>query len=566
MATRDEALLADKFFKSLPAEQQESIKLSVGDDTAKRAEMVGRLSSMALEKGVTLREGTSVLEKFGKAAKQGVEAVGAVQAAKALPETAAGFVEGATAGLPRMGIEAAFPQIDIPRGNLQGQIAGFALGPGKLIGAAGKAATAGMAGRIAPKVVAGTLEGALGGLTFPQEGLNAEERITGSLIGGGLGMIAGAGVGAFQAFKQSKDARKALQKLAEQEIKFGQTQTAKLPAEIREEAKFLGQQKNKIVQMEKDALSSQVKELGKQLKEEAEKTAEGIKEPVLTFLKSTREELGASFDDALKNAPNAGMSVANVKQLVEEVGVDLAESGVETGKTLIGNVQKLLADKADDAIITNIELQRLKSALNRGTAPGLARGSVTPDDLASISFAKRVTGFLKDTVPRFRETSQSYADFSDLAKFAYKRLAPKASEYEVGKGASILAKAGSGKLDIGEQKALAALEKGTGIQFTKGVKNIGSKMQELRSLSAEKIAKVEADFAKRLSDYDSKIKLASQANEARASRLASEKLALQGLIQELAPILKIAGFVVRASAGAGIALGVGGTLAKAFRP
>ncbi len=111
--------------------------------------------------------------------------------------TAAGVVEGFTGGLSRL----ASPKIedflgkrgidvDIPEGNIIGNIGGFILGPGKFI----RGATKGLQTLTkAGPVLRGATEGALGGFIAPtQRGkeLDIGERTGQSIIGAGLGAIA----------------------------------------------------------------------------------------------------------------------------------------------------------------------------------------------------------------------------------------------------------------------------------------------------------------------------------------------------------------------------------------
>ena len=473
--------------------------------------------------------------KLEQSVTSAVSKVPAVQVARELPQTAAGFVEGATAGLPRIALEKAFPGLEIPRGNIPGQIGGFIAGPGKVLNALGRSINVG--GRVARPALAGALEGGVGGFAFPQKGLNLEERLVGSALGTGLGLTIGAGIGVAKAFQQSKQARDAIRQLEKQELEFKGTQQSKLPSEIKEEQAFLRQRKAELIKQERNALKSQMKTLDDQLNKEAQAKAQEIKKPLLDHLKRTREDLGASFDDALNNAPEQGLTVGELRNMATDVADELISSGMNADDIPLEGMLKQFANSDDSVIVSNAELARLKSGINRGNFARIRTGAVSPDDVASISFASKITNHLKETVPRFKELSKSYKEFSDLNKFAFKRFTPKASEFEIAPGSNIIKKVAQGKANEGELAAIKLLEKETGIQFTKGAKDIGNKMNDLNNLSADKINQISGKVSKRIRDLDIESKLVGQSNEKRALAIQKEKVAQRELLDSLQGIL-----------------------------
>ena len=486
-----------------------------------------------------------------RVAKEAAMSPGSMQALKELPQTAAGVVEGATAGLPRMALEKAIPGLEIPRGNLQGQIGGFIAGPGKVLNRVGAALRP--AGRVAGPAIQGAVEGGLGGALFPQKGLNPEERLIGAALGSGIGLTIGTGIGVFGAFKDASIARKAIRAIEKQELEFEGTQQAKLPAEIKEEQAFLGTRKAELIAKEKEAYKMELSALEKRLRAEGDLQAQAIKKPTLEALQTTRKELGGAFDEALAEAPNQGLTVGEVRGIANNIADDLVNSGFNADDPAI---TKLLGffDESDDAVvISNAELMRMKSAINQGNFGRIQGGRVQTSDVAEIKFASELTKYLKETVPGFERISDAYSKYADLAKFAFKRLNPKGSEFEISKGVGLLKRVADGKLDAGERRAIALLEEKTGISFTKGVKDLQGQIDELGRLSKDKIDDITGTINRRIRELRTTAKLAGQSNQARALAAKKEIMAHRELLDSLQGIIINAR---RVGVGVGVAGGI----------
>lgn len=179
-------------------------------------------------------EGQSKTSLFGPtqlgsaiAEGRGSEEFGAT--AKKASDDLLGFIEGATAGIPRGAIEA-MTDFKIPRGSMVGQTAGFIAGPGKVANMAGKAvgkkvfgeAVKGTGRKVAEATssgfvgnavkaglkkgaVTGATEGAVGGALFPQdEAFNLRNRFVAGLTGAGIGAPLGATIGGLGAWGKAK--------------------------------------------------------------------------------------------------------------------------------------------------------------------------------------------------------------------------------------------------------------------------------------------------------------------------------------------------------------------------
>ena len=112
-----------------------------------------------------------------------------------LADLGVGIVEGATAGIPRVGLEKLFGR-DLPRGSGLGQIGGFIAGPAKGVSFLGNLAKAGKFGSVLSKsrVARGAAEGALAGTLIPSEDpFDPELKKTGAIGGAILGGIFGVG-------------------------------------------------------------------------------------------------------------------------------------------------------------------------------------------------------------------------------------------------------------------------------------------------------------------------------------------------------------------------------------
>lgn len=464
---------------------------------------------------------------------------------KGAEDTAFGLVEGFTGGLlkPRkfaqeeMGIES----------NLLGKTVGFMAGPGRII----RGATAPLMGvKFAGPVLRGATEGALGGAAFPADDL--DQRISNAKLGAVIGApleAAASGIGAawkgIQKFRQAKKEMKILDniktslkdknfELAEQKFNIGESQsqsTAKIDGRI----KRLKQAEKEILAKQKSAMDEQMKGLSSQLDSEVQSKAQSIKEPTLKYMRDFKDEWGQQFDEILENADTAeqGLKISELKQIEQETIEELTELGIDPKgpavstmsrsvnsfkpSTIIKEVDEEVIDAAGmlskkkvsteeivDDLIRNKDLVNVRRNVRRSLSAQAKRGQYTEEDIAQAIFDRKLGEKLSSTLgDNFGQLNEKYKNFSDLSRFAYKNLRPKASEFEI-PGKAIIKKVAQGKADIGQKKAVALLEESTGIKFTGKATDIAKQMEDLKNQRPAKLKATQAKFQRRQAELMAK--------------------------------------------------------------
>lgn len=441
--------------------------------------------------------------------------------------TAVGLVEGATGGLARPAINKIedFLGVDVPDGNLIGNMAGFVAGPGKLI----RGATAPMQGiKFAGPALRGITEGAVGGFVAPTERgkeLDVETRVGQAALGMAVG-VAGEVLGAaFSGFGKFMNANKQIKdlSLAKEQLRInsGKVDVTQFDEQIR----TLKSSLKDALKVQADSTKSQVQALSKQLKNEAETSAEAIKQPTLRYMREFRDQWGKNFDDLLSGADEAGLTVKELKQIEDEVLGELRDSGIElTGAplraiksfsrqitkpeksaTLLNRFGKPLSSGENlDKVIPNMQVIQAKRSVSGAlSSMSKTRGQYTPEDVAGVIFNKKIAQKLENNIDGLGALNEEYKKFSDLAKFAHKRLGSGRGEFEA-PGASLIKNVATGKATKTEISAVTKLEQATGIKFTGKAKSIGTSIEDIQNLSkAQKQATI-TKFNTQIADLSKK--------------------------------------------------------------
>jgi len=445
-----------------------------------------------------------------------------------------GVAEVGTGGLARVGAEKL--GFDLPEGSLPGKVAGFIVGPGKLI----RAATAPLQGiKFAGPLLRGAAEGAISGFIAPTkkgEELNLKTRQSQALIGGAIGAVAEPIVGLVSGitkFVQSTNKIKELNraknliKIGKDTERIGELQGRE--AVLKEGLKKVKQGKTQILSEQKEIINSQLKDLSKQLKDEAETQAQNIKKPTLDYMRNFRDAWGDNFDTLLENADDVGLTVRELKEIEEDVLEELLESGIElkgdslnsirsfTKRAVSGATKEVKASTLldasgnlirkssisfdENAVVSNLKVVQAKRAVSQSLSSGAkGQGQFSPDDLAGIIFNKKIASRLEQNIEGLSGLNHAYKLFSDLAKFVFKRLTPRSSGFEVSQGANLIKRIATGKATKGEILAVKEIEKATGIKFTGKASSIADEMNALRSAPTAKrnsaIIRIESKIAK----------------------------------------------------------------------
>jgi len=129
------------------------------------------------------------------------------------------------------------------------------------------------------------------------------------------------------------------------------------------------------------------------------------------------------------------------------------------------------------------DLRNVKSTLSSGASSG--RSGFNQEDLAINYLNHNLGDYIKDKIPAFAQLQKDYSPVMGAMKEAHKIFKPNMGEFNTSTATNFLKKAGTGKLEAGQEKVLDALEQGN--KFSPGVgpisqevKNIGKSQQAIR--------------------------------------------------------------------------------------
>lgn len=532
--------------KEYPAEEQQRVLKSLVESRrpaqSAPAKVTGRAAGLPLELGSEIARTGGVRAPLQSAGAQ-------------LGQDVAGAFEGATLGLPRIGLQAlGGPQL--PRGSVLGQIAGFAA-PNAGLARLGKLAIPST--RALPTISRGMLEGGVGGFIFPQETLGAPER--GTLALGGAALGAGTGVlsGMLGAVQRARGARNALQQIETQKLNFKLSPQAVLPQTISKEIQFLGEQKTALIRQESKATGEQIDILKQAVQKEAETRAGVVKKPLLGYMRNFKEDWGERLGELLRSARGTGVPKAKVEALADSVVDSLVRSGVDPNTSTvveIGSIIKRLSQSKSKQV-SYTELMQMRRRINEALSSRARSGAgFSEHDLAGIAFNKSLGDLLKGKVEGLAPLFNEYAKFSDLSKFVYKNFKPRGTEFELVQGTSFfkrLAEVGKKGLDIGERKALAELERRLGIKLGGNVEQLGKQLKQLPKEKAARIGKIQADMEKRIAELRVQQEAAKRANLERSVSIDREIDANQKILSDFRLMRNVLGTLgVTGAAAAGL--------------
>lgn len=470
--------------------------------------------------------------------------------------------EGFTGGL----LKAKDPKTgeSLTEGDVLGKSAGFALGPGKFI----RSATAPLQGiKAVGPAVRGSVEGLAGGLAFPAEDL--DQRISNAKVGallGATGEVAVTGLTkAWQGFQKFRQAKQALKQLDQEKFNFKGSLEAEQPQRIQLREQRLRQKEKEIVRVQKAAIDEQIKGLSDQLNKESQAKAQAIKEPTLNYMRSFKDEWGQQFDEVLESADTAeqGIKISELQRIRQETIDELTELGIDPKGPVVRTMNRAVnsfkpsqilkevdqdvidsaglptkariqVEESGDDIIRNRDLVNVRRNVRGSLSTQAKRGQYTEEDIAQAIFDQKLGEKLGDTLgERFGELNASYKKFSNLSRFAYKNLRPKASEFEIVPGTSLIKKVANGKANTGEMEAVRQLEEFTGIKFTGKASEISSKMDELKNLKTVKVQEIKTKFQRRQAELSRMKREAGKGNKTKLRKIDEEIRANREIVESV---------------------------------
>ncbi len=119
------------------------------------------------------------------------------------------------------------------------------------------------------------------------------------------------------------------------------------------------------------------------------------------------------------------------------------------------------------------DLRNVKSTLSSGAASG--RTGFNQEDLAVNYLNHNLGDYIKEKVPAFAQLQKDYSPVMQAMKEAHKIFKPNMGEFNTKTATTFLKNAGTGKLELGQEKVLNAVEGGN--KFSPGVGNISSEVK-----------------------------------------------------------------------------------------
>lgn len=178
--------------------------------------------------------------------------------------------------------------------------------------------------------------------------------------------------------------------------------------------------------------------------------------------------------------PSDAPAMKVIGQLEEKYSPKMvgSQSGIldANGKPIIKELPNTGNDFVDAAELIQ-DLRNVKSTLSSGAKAG--RTGFNQEDLA-VGFLNHSLGdIIKTRVPGFAKLQSDYTPVIRAMKEAHKIFKPNQGEFNTSTATNFLKKAGTGKLEAGQERMLNALEQGSG--FAPGV---GPLSQEVKIIGA----------------------------------------------------------------------------------
>lgn len=453
---------------------------------------------------------------------------------KAVSEFTGGFLPGlaygASSGIPHQIAKEQF-DVDIPKGGLGGQLAGYVAGPGKAAQLAAK--------RVPTTVGKSIVGGAVSGALMP--GQSPQQRLASAGFWGAAGVPLGLTGKMFQTVAKAIGANRARALLLKQQAGTPLTKEARLPGVLnRLIARAKGQAGKEIsaVKQGRDKISQT---LSTELTEQSKRIAPEAQPKILNSIRSFKQSWGDSFDDALEKAyqvskkspagQRTGITVGDLNEIEREVLGDLTNMGVDfKGKpfgvirqvirSLRGKPSKIL-DQYGKPIETStqdfLDLRKVVNArreVNKALSTQAKGGSgYTVEDISATLFNKRLGERLELVVPELKSLNAEYKDFMNLSKFAYRTFKPYGGEYSTKTGEGLLRRVSTGKASGSEEAAVTALERGTrrlpGIgPVTKPMRLLADRIKTNKELAKTVITNKEASLSRKIATLERRKHLA----------------------------------------------------------
>lgn len=119
------------------------------------------------------------------------------------------------------------------------------------------------------------------------------------------------------------------------------------------------------------------------------------------------------------------------------------------------------------------DLRNVKSTLSSGAAAG--RTGFNQEDLAVNYLNHNLGDYIKEKIPAFAQLQKDYSPVMQAMKEAHKIFKPNMGEFNTKTATTFLKNAGTGKLELGQEKVLDAVEGGN--KFAPGVGNISAEVK-----------------------------------------------------------------------------------------
>jgi len=228
--------------------------------------------------------------------------------------------------------------------------------------------------------------------------------------------------------------------------------------------------------------------------------------------------------------------IRRFKNPVEQQPMTIQEPG-PLGELINKTVMRPVEGKG---VVKNLDLIKIKRNVTNSLSSNARSGQFTEQDIAGAIFNSKIADRLSSTVgDRLTELNSAYKDFKDIAEFTYKTFKPRASEYRIATGSNILKNYALGKTDAGQNKAIALLERETGIKFSKNLESMGKQLEQLKSLQPKKLEAIEGKFSAEIRALEAQKKSLKTGNRQLAYDLDKKIKSHRDLLEDMASIRKI---------------------------
>lgn len=492
-------------------------------------------------------------------------------------QVALGFVEGATAGIPRGIIEATTGK-DLKgyRGNVAGQIVGNVVVPGSLALKATKAIKgAGLASVLGRGALAGTIEGAL----LPNEdSLNVPDRasqaLTGAMAGAAGSVILDRGIKTFQGIKKYREANKALKELDDEIFKLKDPNGAdsQRVAQIQNEKKTIKGWLKENLATDKERSVTKLKSLASDLDDSAQQASVEVKSKIARKMGDFKRDWGDRFDAVLESSKSTTKASSVIEDIdktyseLDSMGIDLSGKPVGALEQLRSRMEKLISKKSVmsavdesenvkrsilgldqikpnvtesvvDPIVENVELAKMLREVRQSlSSKARVSGDFSVDDIAGSIFNKNFSGRVRG-LDGMEDLYSEYSEFKKMSDYAYKTFKP--NRDQVNTSVRVLKNIGLGKATPDDVSGIKKIEDFLGQDVSGKSKSIGDKLKFEQATSKANIEGLKSDVQQGL------LKLEKELANIRASGK-TNKFALEQKVRDHKKVLEGLGTIEEA--------------------